>query len=174
MHEFWVASWNACKKSSGAAPKVCRALRRQFGEFVGILQEVPAWSTIDGLGYSGHQVLAPPDCDCGFLIPRHWMSAVGVSGNGRYWAGVVVGPVILLSAHILDRCVDDGRAETVFRETCAFVARVRATNRHVAYQVVLGVDGNVTLQPDTAGVSGIAVLPRKAGHTPSMQRVVAR
>ena len=138
-----VISWNTCKKGASAAGRICKHIRRQFGSFIGLLQEIPAWGKLKGFTYSDHTVVSFENCDCGFLIPRPRMSAVRSLSSGAYWCGLVIDTYIFISAHVLDHLEEDGRAETVFKETHNYVHDIRHNHADIQFEIVMGVDTNV-------------------------------
>ena len=165
-------SWNTCKKGASTAGRICRHIRSQFGSFVGSLQEIPAWGKLRGFTYSNHTVVSFENCDCGFLIPRPWMSAVRSLSSGAYWCGLVIDTCIFISAHILDHLEEDGRAEVVFKETLNYVHYIKGKHPDVEFEIVIRVDANVGLPANHDGLTGEAELPQGAGHTPAKIRVV--
>ena len=120
-----VVSWNTCKKGKSAASRVCKELRNFTGDYVALLQEVPAWGTLHGYTYSKHTILASTNSDCAIVIPRLWMPVLREVSFGAYWCGLVVFNRIYISAHVLDHLEEDGRASQLFHETCSFVQRIR-------------------------------------------------
>ena len=133
-----IVSWNTCKKGASAAGRICRNIRSQLGDFMGLLQEVPSWGKLNGFTYSHHTVVSFEGCDCGFIIPRLWMPAIRDLSSGAYWCGAVLGNYIFLSAHILDHLEEDGRASVVINDTINYVHRIRTSFPDVAFEVVLG------------------------------------
>ena len=93
---------------------------------MGILQPVPAWGPSGGYTYHSHVVLSQEGSDCGFLIPRLWMSAVVHQTFQPYWAACVVGNLILISGHVLDHAVEDGRGQAVIEDTIRYVNNIRS------------------------------------------------
>ena len=137
-----------------------------------MLQEVPTWAKLNDFTYSGHTVVSFENSDCGFIIPRPWMSAVRSLSSVAYWCGAVLGNHILLSAHVLDHLVEDGRAAMFFRETLHFVHEVLSSFTDVKFEITLGVDANTGLPPNFDDISGSLVLPLRHSHSPGRVRVV--
>ena len=82
-----------------------------------ILQEIGRWhggACADGyVVHSRGPAVGAAGSDCGFLLPRQLSHLVADEFHGDFWSGIVVGRVILLSAHILDHDDPAGRASTV-------------------------------------------------------------
>ena len=74
--------------------------------------------------------------------------------------------------HILDHTVENGRAEKVFSETINFVNSVRTQFSDVHFSIILGVDANVTLPKEYAGITGSHLLQPAKSHSKHMQAAV--
>ena len=142
-----------------------------MGDFVACLQEVPAWGRLDGFTYSSHTLLALPNCDCAFIVPRSWMPASREFSGGAYWCGVVIYDTIYISAHILDDLEEDGRATAVFRESIENVHRIRHARPTTNFEIVIGVDANVQFPENFNDVSGDAVYRDRRHHSMPLVRV---
>ena len=129
-----VVSWNSCKKGASAAARICRHIHSQFGDFFGLLQEVPAWCKLNNCTYSRHTVVSLDGFDCGLLIPRRWMPAIRSTSLDAYWCGAVVGKTIFISAHVLDHLEEDGRADVVFQETCNYTNDIRGNFSNMEFK----------------------------------------
>jgi hypothetical protein len=171
--DITVIYWNSCKKGTSVAGKICRRIREHFGNFVGLLQEVPTWGKLNGFTYAGHTIVSFENCACGLVIPRLWMLAVRSHSFGAYWCGVVISNYIFISAHMLDHHEEDGRASNVLKETFNYVQGVRKSYPDVDFDVIIGVDADVGFPAKFEGISGTAVLPLKQSHTLAKIRVVA-
>ena len=109
-------------------------------------------------------MLARAYSDCGILLPRQWAGSIVDEKFGSYWCAVVVRNLIFISAHILDHGIENGRAEAVFYETVQYVQEIRDKYSNMTFEIILGVDANVTLMKGMMGVSGNDVLSRTKGH----------
>ena len=129
-----------------------------------MLQEIPAWAALAGYVYHNHVLLSHLGSDCGFLIPRHWMSAVKSEAYGAYWSACVLGNTIFVSAHVLEHIQENGRAQTVIQETVDYIHNVRQSYRSQSFELVLGCDATVTLPPEYDGITGRSVQPPVKSH----------
>ena len=94
------AQLSLCVRETVAAmqPGVSRPC---VGNVVALLQEIPKWGDLSGFVYHNHFLLSAAGSDCGFLIPRPWMSAMRDQIFRPYWAGCVINNMIFISAHFL-------------------------------------------------------------------------
>ena len=92
--------------------------------------------------------------------------------SGPYWAGCVIGNVILINAHVLDHLDEDGRAQEVFSSTIGYVHKVKSTYSDMRFEIVVGVDTNVTLPGRYTDITGEADLSPANSHTAAMAHVV--
>lgn len=78
-----------------------------------------------------------------------------------------------MTAHVLDYVAVNGRAEDVFTGTVKYVDTIRRKYPDIHFELTIGVDANVTLPSEFAGVTGRAVLPpaNANSHTSAMARV---
>eukprot|EP00959_Pyramimonas_sp_CCMP1952_P207660 4343631-Pyramimonas_sp.AAC.1 len=81
------------------------------------------------------------------------MHAVRHTSVGRYWSGVVLVRCISLSAHILDHLEEGGRAEEVFFDAVNYAHAINMKYPYTVFEVVLGVDANVSLPAGLEGLS---------------------
>ena len=171
MSSFTICSWNTCKKGRSEIASVVRRMRAQLGDVVGLLQEIPAWGSRAGYTYHNHTLLSADGSDCGFLIPRHWMPALRCQLFRPYWAACVLGRTIFVSAHMLDHTEEYGRCSAVIHESIDFISRMKQ-QYGIIFNIVLGVDANVTFPANLDDISGNQVLQAAKTHTPAMTRPV--
>ena len=141
-------TWNSCKKSHHSASGICKQFKASVGvDTIVALQEV-CWHTLAGKGYHGFVVFAWENSEVAFLIPRRWVSGIAAEKSGSCWASIALHDTIFVSAHILEHCIADGRGEQAVTDIVAFVDSVRRQTPGKVFNIVIGIDANVTLLPN--------------------------
>ena len=154
-------SWNVNFKCVKSAGRVCRAIRNLGVDICG-LQEVAKWGKLSGFVYSQLVLYTKSTSDCGFLVSRRLMPAVRESVFGQFWAGLVIGRVILINVHLHH---EDRRGEEVCHEVQQFVRHTRQSRVDADFHVILIGDFNVELPANVCGVTGCCALHGKRRKT---------
>ena len=84
---------------------------------------------------------------------------------GVHWRGAPIGSCIFISAHVLDRLEEDGRATTVLKELHKYVHAMKVKYADVKFEIILGVGANAGLPSAYSSVSGSAVAAQLASRT---------
>ena len=148
--------------------------------FVLLLQECGHWGSASGQLYTHvvqHQrfqtlLYSEEGSDCAIAIPAAWAPQIRYSHFGNDFCVLAIGSFILLSAHLLDVSIDEGRADVVFFESMHHISVIKTRFPSLRFELILGVDANVTLPGGHGTVTGMNVRTPLPSHTPLKQRQV--
>ena len=111
---------------------------RHYSKNTFSLQEVPRWGKLRKLSFRyGHFFFKLRTSDCGISVPMRLRGEVCEHGVGRYWCGLLVGRLCLLSAHLRTGITGAQQERLgVLAEMTAFIRRCQAKYGDV--EIVLG------------------------------------
>lgn len=145
-----IVTWNVGHhRGPGIAKDMVVCSQQAWPDAFICLQEVGRWHVIANTVVSAsHLVLGMENCDCAILIPVKYIHRPRHVHCGPYFTLAVVGDLIIISAHILDHGIVNGRAESVYFETVEQIAWTRSKYPGVCFQTCLGVDANAQLSAE--------------------------
>ena len=132
-------------------------------EAVMMMQEVPAWSHLDGWGYGGYIYRTGEESEAGIFISRESDKNVKKADGGRDWYGITIDEVMYLSIHAVDiwrQTMEGNRYEIMRAEVDEFIVQARVGK---VKHIVMGIDANTTLRQEEEGRTGSNLMDPKGG-----------
>ena len=148
-------SWNARRLKAVNRPAALHRLKTESGpEFIMLLQEVSTWRrSAQPLSHLGHHFYRPPKCDCGISIPLRHRAQIRRTAYGRYWAGMVLDIILLISAHLLTGTPrEKEKRETEMGTIDTFIKECKR-DLNIDHAIIGG-DFNCQLQEGVEGLTG--------------------
>ena len=112
--------------------------------------------------------------DCGFLVPDHLNPLIRDERHRRYWSGLLLPGVLVLSVHVIFAAAEDGDSHLarIRFETQEFYEEACARYPNGQLKVLVGVGANVSLPAAYRGLTGFSVLDPLPSHSITMQHDV--